>query len=246
MATRLLYLEDFDVVDCDAVVRSVGTHEDGRTIVVLDQTCFYPRGGGQDWDTGLIETESVGFRVEEVRLDETGEVLHIGTMEQGKIAAGAAVRGAVDAERRTANTRLHSAGHVIDWAMSDLNADWLPGRGAHYPHMSFVEYTVPEGAGADEAFVCALQNRIDTLLAGRYDNKVMIIDKSEMQRYCRHVTDNIPSNKPSRIVLYADDFGIPCGGTHVRTVGDIGQLRITKIKIKHGLGKVSYAVDGIN
>ena len=74
MSTKLLHMDDFGVETCHATVQSVTETDDGRHDVVLDQTCFYARGGGQDWDTGAID----GFRVEEVRLDEQGVVRHIG------------------------------------------------------------------------------------------------------------------------------------------------------------------------
>ena len=74
MATNLLYLHDFDVTNCTATVQAVGDTDDGRVRVVLDQTCFYPRGGGQDWDMGEIKTSAATFAVEEVRLDEQGIV----------------------------------------------------------------------------------------------------------------------------------------------------------------------------
>ena len=241
MATKLLYLDDFDITECQAVVQQIQQADDGRYSVVLDRTCFYPRGGGQDWDTGKINN----VQIEEVRLDEGGVVHHY-NLSIGGVKVGDSVNCKVNTKRRQDNTLLHSAGHVIDMAMSELHPEWVPGRGAHFPHMSFVEYVVPENAVADEAFINQLSGRINQLLTSTYQNQIMFIDKSEMDRYCRHVPDNIPANKPTRIVLYAADFGIPCGGTHVRQLKDIGSISITKIKIKKGLAKVSYAVKGIN
>ncbi len=246
MATELLYLNDFDVVSADARIVAVVSLEDGRTDIVLDQTSFYPRGGGQDWDTGRTTNVETEFEVAEVRLDTEGVVHHIGTYAKGQYAAGDDVKCVVDVERRQANTRLHSAGHLIDMAMTTVEPEWVAGKGAHYPHMSFVEYQVPAGAVADEPMAQILQIKLDQLLASSYQNRLLFVSKDDMAAYCRHVPDNIPTNKPSRIVLYADDFGIPCGGTHVRQVADIGQVTITKLKIKKGVAKVSYAVAGVN
>jgi Ser-tRNA(Ala) deacylase AlaX len=245
MATKLLYLEGFDIVSCEAEIVGLNETEDGRTVMVLDQTCFYPRGGGQDWDTGDIKSGNNEFLVEEVRLDEQGDVHHIGRAA-GNFKPGEAVKCSVNTQRRSINTRLHSAGHVIDMAMSSLRPYWVPVRGGHYPHMSFVEYQVPPATQIDEAFQPELQEIVNKLSKSNYQNQLRFIDKAEMAKYYPHVPDNIPANKPSRIVLYADDFGIPCGGTHVQSVQEIGQINLTKIKIKKGLAKVSYAVAGIN
>jgi Ser-tRNA(Ala) deacylase AlaX len=246
MATKLLYLENFDVVTCSATVADIESTEDGRTIVKLDQTCFYPRGGGQDWDIGIIKNESVEFKVEEVRLDEKGEVQHIGTFTKSNLRSGDQVDCRVDTERRAINTRLHSAGHLIDMAMNKLKPAWVPVRGGHYPHMSFVEYQVSDEEATEEEFIRQLQSDVTKLSQSSYQNQLRFIPKEEMGQYYPHLPNNIPINKPSRIVLYADDFGIPCGGTHVKRVSEIGQVTITKVKTKKGLAKVSYAVAGIN
>lgn len=245
MATKLMYLEDFDVVTCDAHVQTVEQGDDGRAVITLDQTCFYPRGGGQDWDEGTIKGPNGVLDVSEVRLDEDGVVQHLGTLE-GEIKPGDEVSCKVDEKRRSDNTRLHSAGHLVDMAVQQLGWPWEPGKGAHYPHMSFVEYDAPEAVITD-GMVEQLQRKLDDLVQnGVYENKILFMPVEEMHKYCRHVPTNIPANKPARIVLYADDFGIPCGGTHVRRVSDIGRVVIPKVKAKKGIVKVSYRVEGVN
>ncbi len=246
MATKLAYLEDFDVISCEANIVGVEKTDDDRVVLVLDQTCFYPRGGGQDWDTGRISSDGVEFVVDEVRLDEQGIVHHSGHFNGGEFAAGHTVRCAVDAERRSINTKLHSAGHLLDMSMYELYPDWTPGRGAHYPHMSFVEYQVPEGTAIEDTFAQRLQAKVVEQQQTTIDNEIRFMPKAEMARYCRHVPDNIPANKPSRIVIYANSFGSPCGGTHVKHLTDIGTITITKAKIKQGIAKISYGVANIN
>lgn len=263
MATELMYLNDFDVLKGTARVLTVtdepvnggstngGSADgdgDGRTVVVLDRTCFYPRGGGQDWDTGVIRTlpsegATDGFTVEEVRLDPDGVVHHIGT---GTISAGSEVSLEVDAGRRAVNTRLHSAGHVVDLAVERLGLPWVPGKGAHYPHMSFVEYNASLAPEEVDAVVAQVQEAARSVIDAGSTNEIRFMPVSQMGEYCRNVPDNIPTNKPARIVLYTPDFGVPCGGTHVADVRDIGTLTVTKIRSKKGVTKVSYAVEGIN
>jgi Ser-tRNA(Ala) deacylase AlaX len=240
MATKLLYLDDFDVISAVAAVLSVFKTEDGRDDVVLDQTCFYPRGGGQDWDEGVIQGPNGKLLVREVRLDEEGTVHHIGTIE-GKIDENEAITCQVDKQRRNVNTRLHSAGHVIDMAVNSLGLDWVPGKGAHYPHMSFVEY---DAMNEDEAVTEKIQQKVNETLQENIVNTLRYVDKEELAKLCRHVPTNIPSNKPTRVVLYGD-FGVPCGGTHVKQLKDIGTIEVTKVKSKKGITKVSYHVKGI-
>lgn len=248
MATQLVYLDGFDVVSCRATVMAVQPTADQRVDIELDKTCFYPRGGGQDWDTGTIKTTdgSIVFEVQEVRIDDNGIVHHFGVYKTGKLQVGAKIDGQVDITRRSINTRLHSAAHVVDLAVDRLKLPWTPGRGGHYPHMSFVEYEgviAPEEIGKVRERIQEIVNQVITQ-GGQ--NKIRFMPVSEMHTVCRHVPANIPTNKPARVVIYHGNFGVPCGGTHVADLRNIGQVVITKIKTKKGLTKVSYAVEGID
>jgi Ser-tRNA(Ala) deacylase AlaX len=246
LATRLLYLEAFDATTASAKVVAIREAEDGQLIVELDQTCFYPRGGGQDWDIGKIQAPKGLFSVTMVRLNELGTVQHFGTLTDGALHEGDTVECSVDSRRRNINTRLHSAGHLIDMAVTRLKLSWMPGRGAHYPHMSFVEFETGDFV-ADNTVQGSVQREVDALVSsGDYVNKILFIPVSKMGQYCHHVPENIPTNKPARLVLYADDFGIPCGGTHVQLVRDIGKIDVTKVKSKKGITRVNYRVEGIN
>ena len=245
MATDLVYLNDFDVTRARATVTKV-YEADGHSVVEMDKTCFYPRGGGQDWDMGKITAENAEFDVAMVRLDENGVAQHYGAYASGSFREGQEVDCTVDEDRRRANTRLHSAGHLVDMAVQQLDLPWVPGKGAHYPHMSFVEYQTGDFI-ADDLTRQSIQAALDELIAhGDYQNQILFMPAREMGRYCRHIPSNVPSNKPARIVLYADDFGVPCGGTHVRQVRDIGKMEVTKVKSKKGITKVTYRVEDVN
>jgi Ser-tRNA(Ala) deacylase AlaX len=147
-STELLYLKDYRALSCQARVLDVREEEgNGRSVVVLDQTIFYPQGGGQPYDQGYIESPSARLRVEEVRYND-GAVNHIGVFVvrsdspqgSGSFAEGDEVVCTVDKERRELLSRIHSAGHVVDWAVLNLGLPWKPGKGYHFPDGPYVEY----------------------------------------------------------------------------------------------------------
>lgn len=244
--TELLYLAEFNVETCQATIASVTPTEDSRVDIELDQTCFYPRGGGQDWDTGVISTDKATFRVEEVRLDENGIVHHVGVLEGGELNVGDSVDCKVDHKRRAINTRLHSAGHVIDMAISTLGLDWRATKGQHYLHLSAVEYEGTWNAEDTEEQKAKIEQTANEIIARGTDNSLRFIPVEEMHTVVKHVPTNIPTNKPARVVMYGEDFGIPCGGTHVKNLGQIGTVHVPKLKEKKGVIRVNYSVDGIN
>lgn len=245
MTTELLFMNDFDVTTCTATIINLSNIPDGRIDITLDKTCFYPRGGGQDWDLGIIKGNGSTFRVGEVRLDEHGMVHHIGMFDQGSFPIDSTVECRVDSERRQLNTRLHSASHVIDMAVNHLGLAWTPGKAAHYPHMSFVEYSGECDASQRELLKTKIESAVQAIIHAGGKNAIKFMPLDQMHTICRKIPINIPLNKPARVVIYPGEFGIPCGGTHVSDVKDIGNITITKIK-KGEMGgntiKVSYAL----
>jgi len=238
MSTKLLYLENMHDLTCTAYVDRV-EQKDGRSVVYLDQTIFYPQGGGQPYDTGTIETEDTKFNVEEGRFIE-GEVLHIGYFEGRPFIQGEDVHCQIDAERRQLHKRLHSAGHVLDMAVTKLGYDWIPGKGYHFPDGPYVEYAGSlEGLDKDEV-ISQLNKTMADLIASNPTTEVKFVTLEELHKLCRHVPDNLPVGKPIRAVMYGD-FAVPCGGTHVAALKDIGRVHIRKIKGGDVI-KISYEI----
>jgi len=244
--TELLYLQDFDVESCQATVVEITELDDGNTDIRLDKTCFYPRGGGQDWDTGTIAFEDTLFLVESVRIDEHGEVHHCGQFKNGFLSAGNKVACSVDASRRAINTRLHSAGHVLDMAVDSLGLEWIATKGQHFPDLSAIEYSGEWNPEEAENLKASIENTANQCIKKGSTNTLRFVSKEEMESICKHVPQNIPENKPSRVVMYGETFGIPCGGTHLKNIKDVGSVTITKLKSKKGVIRLSYSIDGIS
>jgi len=68
-----------------------------------------------------------------------------------------------------------------------------------------------------------------------------LMTKENMRDYCDFIPDYLPTGKPARVVLFGDR-GIPCGGTHINNLKEIGNMTITKVKLKKGILRVSYLV----
>jgi len=237
--TKLLYLEDFTILNAAAKVLEV-REEEGRAVVILDETIFYPQGGGQPYDNGFISGQSGKFIVEEVRFVE-GIVKHIGKFESGNIAAGEEVELIVDKERRELNSRIHSGGHVLDMAIYDLNLPWIPGKGYHFPQGPYVEYAGSLDGMDREKLKVDIENSSNKFIAENRQTKLVLMEKEKMHEVCRNVPENLPEGKPARVVMYGD-FGVPCGGTHVSQLSEIKSMTVRKIK-QEGSGTVRVAYD---
>ncbi len=98
--------------------------------VVLDRTPFYAESGGQAADAGRLISEHAVFRVNEVRRTKDGKVLHIGEVESGEITKGEAVKAQVDAARRQAVMRAHSATHLLHSALRQILGEHVEQAGS--------------------------------------------------------------------------------------------------------------------
>lgn len=237
--TRLLYLENFDLLTSEANVVAI-TQENGKEIIILDQTIFYPQGGGQPYDQGIIKGPSGKFAVEEVRFTD-GYVRHIGKTESGVINVNDRVTCVLDSARRTLHSRLHSAGHVVDMAVTALNLNWIPGKGYHFPDGPYVEYAGSPNELDKEKLRADIEILCNKFVKDNLETKLLFMSKEKMKEVCHFVPDYIPEGKPARVVMYGD-FGVPCGGTHVSKLGDIRHITIRKIKIKQPNVQVAYDV----
>lgn len=238
--TKLLYLEDFSVLTCQAsILETLQSAE--HTTIILDQTVFYPQGGGQPYDQGTITNHDTLFQVSEVRFFD-GFVHHIGTYESGTFHIGDEVICSVDSTRRTLLSKLHSGGHLVDMAVVALGLPWKPGKGYHFPDGANVEYEGSLEGYDKEILLKQIQDKANEFIAQDLPVTMQFMEKEKMSEVCHFVPDNLPINKPSRVILFGS-FGVPCGGTHVTSLSKIGKLTIRKIKAEKGSIKVGYDVE---
>ncbi|XP_062191896.1 uncharacterized protein LOC133895511 isoform X2 [Phragmites australis] len=247
--TRLAYFDDMWALRSPATVLAVHQEEGGRRAVVLDATVFHPQGGGQPADTGAISAAGARFLVDDVRAKD-GVVFHYGRFEgagegcKDEFNEGESVSLEVDAERRTLNSRLHSAGHLLDICMRNVGLSHLePGKGYHFPDGAFVEYkgVVPPDQLQDKQN--ELEREANKLISEGAKVLASVFPYDEAAQLCGgYLPSYISKDSTPRIVKFGDYPGCPCGGTHVADISIINSLKVTNIRVKKGLTKVSYSI----
>jgi len=158
----------------------------------------------------------------------------MGTFAQGAFEKNDVVVLEIDKDRRIKNAKAHSAGHLIDCAVTILALPLKPTKGYHFPEGPNVEY---EGTiDTSPETIQKLQAIIDELMAK--NNTVIIEDISADQAAKQGLF--VPVGKKARIVAFEGFDGCGCGGTHVGSAKEIGKIIIRKIKTKNGITKISY------
>ncbi|PIN08158.1 Alanine--tRNA ligase [Handroanthus impetiginosus] len=244
--TKLEYYEDMFKLQSSATLLFSFLDEDGRQVLILDSTIFHPQGGGQPSDTGSISNPQFKFIVQDVRSKDK-IVYHYGHFENSKdenIEKGAQVLLSVDEARRKLNSRLHSAGHLLDICVKNVGWDHLePTKGYHFSDGPFVEYkgTVPQNElqGKQNELELEANNLISK--GGKVSVSILPYDRAS--ELCGgSLPDYIPKDSTPRIVQLGESPGCPCGGTHVGNLNEILSLKVSQIRTRKGLTKVFYNI----
>jgi Ser-tRNA(Ala) deacylase AlaX len=214
------------------VTKFIAKDAPGEGILRLDRTYFYPQGGGQPSDKGNIFNDSFRFEVQKVvHAAESKEVDHIGAVVDGEPPSESdPVTAAVDENLRLLHNRLHSGGHIIDAAVLLAGYTHLVAAKAyHVPDGPYVEYT-GEISVPKEDFIKTIQEHCDRLIA------------DDLKVYIDYANDDYEDTSCERKMRIADIISIPCGGTHVDSLAEIGKMTIRKVESKKGKTKVAYQV----
>lgn len=234
--TTLTYMEQQYVFEANSkVLEVIPNYREALTAVVLNHTILYPQGGGQPCDHGSLVGAAGTFDVQDVRFVD-GVVYHMGQFSLGSFAPGETVTVTVDAVRRHLHSRLHTAGHLIDEAVRNLGYDWMPTKGIHMLGQAAVEY---DGTVADDA-AQRIESELNHLIESGFETWAKTVTRDELLQLAHFVLPNLPANKPIRVVAVWGEKGIPCGGTHVKNIREIGPVTIRYAKGKGGQIKVAY------
>lgn len=221
--STLLFREDAYATDCPAVITVV----DERGIQ-LDRTVFYPTGGGQPGDAGVLRSELGDIAIANtVKGDGPDLVMHVPAPGSRTPAPGEAVTAAIDWARRFRFMRLHTALHLL--------CSIVPGGvtgGSIGEDKARLDFDVATDSLDKEA----IQTRLSALIAAGHPVIPRWIADEELAarpELVRTMSVKPPSGQGRVRLLDIEGVDLqPCGGTHVRNTAEIGRIAVTKIENK--------------
>jgi misacylated tRNA(Ala) deacylase len=220
--TELRYLPDADDVTTFEATVTEATPE----YVILGGTYFYPEGGGQPPDHGVLNWDGGRAEITDVRKDH-GDVKHrVGSMEGDPPDAGTTVEGRIDEERRGKLRRMHTAQHVVSRIVFDEYGAETAGNQIH-PDRSRIDFEPADFEESDLGFIERRANEvIERDLAVTKENRPRDIAEAAVDEG-QALLDMIPESvDPLRIVEIDGFDACPCGGTHVDRLGELGRVAI--------------------
>ncbi len=237
MNTQLQFLSNSFQFETDATITGSGEDDDGP-YVVTDHTIFYPGGGGQEPDKGIIINESgVSFSVLKAKR-KNSEVRHYLSEE---LPLDTVVKMAIDRDYRLQNTRLHTAGHLLASVVYEkLGWPLQPVKGFHYQKGAYVEFE-PEKE-MDEIPETALYQAVMEDIRSKLPVASTIAVPEAVDSASVFVPEgfSLPQGEPLRLVSIEGYNSVPCGGTHLHHTGEIKNFSIKQIRHKKGRIRISY------
>ena len=219
--TAALFRDDSYLRECQATVV-----EASPAGIVLDQTVFYPMGGGQPGDTGTISWDGGSVAVTDTRYGDGGGIRHLTEPDAALPDVGAQVNAILDWDRRYLHMRMHTALHLLG---------------------SVLQYGVTGGN------ISAAKSRLDFDMEDTVDKEqvtagIQALVAADHAVSCRWITDeelgaqselvrtmSVQPPKGAGKIRLLEIEGVdlqPCGGTHLKSTGEVGQVRVGKVEKK--------------
>jgi alanyl-tRNA synthetase len=237
-ATHLLYYDDHYMKEFDATVVWKQATSRG-TEVVLDNTAFYPEGGGQPADKGVLLVH--GKQIPVIHVEKAGDaIIHV---LDSPVNVGDTVHGILDWEYRYTLMKHHTGTHVVNGALRRLFGEhiWQAGSqlGASEARFDFAHY---KPITEDEIKKIEAQANAFVKQGAAVEKKVMKRNDAEKAYGFRLYQGGVPPGNLIRVLHIPGIDVEACGGTHLNNIKEIEKIRILKAeRIQDGVNRITFA-----
>ena len=240
MTTERLYLSSIDAAYEKEFTATVTKVEGNK--IALDQTLFYPLGGGQNWDLGVLNGPNGEMNVTEVR---GRDIIEHTVDDVYGLEVGDEITGEIDFERRYAHMKMHTAQHLVSGIAYELfDGVRTVGNQIHtdrsridfHPIQFTEDMLLQLQTEVNEKILQSLEVT-DSQMTRDEINAIMPQERTNMDLLPAFIND-------LRVVTIGDQQDMcPCAGTHVRNISEIGEIEFTGKKSKgKGKQRVSYII----
>ena len=214
----------YETTEADTVLR-VAERANGWVLAKLEESPFYPEGGGQISDSGLVETPSGRARVVDVYRVGADQALALEPVE-GEIGAGESARALVERDRRLATMRNHTATHLLHAALRERLGDHVRQAGSYVgPDKLRFDFTHGERLSPED--LAELERLVGGWLASNHPVRAIETTREEAERLGAMALFGEKYGDRVRMVEIESVSRELCGGTHVSATSEIGLFHVT-------------------
>jgi len=214
--------------DAESEILAANADADGRLTLVAAETPFYPEGGGQVGDRGVIETEAGALLEVTDSRKQDGSILHIGRIlrgQPGDFKRGQRVKLRIDRERRDASMNNHSATHILHYALRDILSKDVHQAGSMVaPERLRFDFSHNGPVSAGD--LATIEEEINARIR---ENTEVVTEEMAYDDALKAGALAFFGDKYGdvvRVVRMGDFSTELCGGTHVRRTGDVGLFKL--------------------
>jgi alanyl-tRNA synthetase len=223
--------------------RAVESATEGEEVeVFLERTPFYAESGGQVGDTGVITTPSGRVKVEDTQKPSDGVIAHVGTVTTGEVKVGETATASVDAHRRRAIARHHSATHLLHKALRETLGETVVQKGS-WVGPDHTTFDIPLNRAITRDELARINRRVmDKVREALPFQESQKPYKEAVAQGAMHLFEE-KYGDVVRIVCFGDWTCELCGGTHVKNSADVGPVVIvSESSIGSGLRRIDVVV----
>jgi len=214
-----------------------------QAVVVLESTPFYGESGGQVGDTGVLQGKTTSFSV--VDTQKSGATFtHVGQVTEGALALGDAVDAHVDADRRLAIIRHHSATHLLHAALRQFLGTHVEQRGS-LVSPDYLRFDFSHTAPVTDAELADVERWVNAQVLANHETVINMMSMDDALKKGAMALFGEKYGDIVRVVELGPDSVELCGGTHVMRTGEIGLFRIrSETGVASGIRRVE-AISGL-
>jgi len=193
--------------------------------VVTETTPFYGEAGGQVGDTGKISGSGFEAQVTETIKDPTGLIIHKGKVVSGRIKSGDAVTLAVDRQNRESTQRNHTATHILHAVLRKVLGDHVKQAGSLVAP-DRLRFDFSHFSQIDQQSLDKIEDLVNERIRENVSTQTVEMDAEDAFKSGAMALFEEKYGDKVRVVSLADFSKELCGGTHVKSTGDIGLFKI--------------------
>jgi alanyl-tRNA synthetase len=228
-------------------------------ILVTDVTPFYGEAGGQAGDRGVIERrvgDPMRFQVADTQKPIAGVVAHHGAVATGAVAVGDAVRLEIDHAARTATRRNHSATHLLHWALRTVLGEQATQKGSLVAP-DRLRFDFAHGKALTGEEIAGIEDLVNAKVLSDAPVLTEVVPIEEARKRGAVAIFEEKYGDVVRMLTMTTDSVELCGGTHARSLGEIGLFKIVgeqglaagvrRIEAATGMNALAYvrSVEGV-
>ncbi len=193
--------------------------------LILDRTVFYAESGGQIGDSGVISCEGFTFEVSDTVKTQNGVFLHVGQAIDGFVKKDAQVDAKIDAVKRKATMRNHTAAHLLQAALREVLGSHVEQAGSYVsPVVSRFDFSHFQAMTSEE--ISAVERRVNEVILENLPVQMLEMPIEEAKKLGAMALFGEKYGDIVRVVKAGEFSTEFCGGTHVDNTGKLGLYKI--------------------